>query len=101
MGRNGPSFLAYENFGVYLQWNQSLNYATTAAYLATRIEGAPKMRTGRADMTGCAPCAGGMQRDISFLEKQSVQDRSENHTRNKILFIVTQPRHRNESASVL
>lgn len=50
MGRNGPSFLAYENFGVYLQWNQSLNYATTAAYLATRIEGAPKMRTGRADI---------------------------------------------------
>ncbi len=47
MGRNGPAFLAYDNFGVYLQWNQSLNYATTAAYLATRIAGAPKMSPGR------------------------------------------------------
>ncbi len=50
MGRHGPAFLAYDNFGVYLQWNQSLNYATTAAYLATRIAGAPKMRTGRDDI---------------------------------------------------
>ena len=44
MGRFGPAFLAYQNFDVYLQWNQSLNYATTAAYLATRIDGAPAMR---------------------------------------------------------
>ena len=44
MGRLGPAFLAYENFHVYLKWNQSLNYATTAAYLATRIDGAPLMR---------------------------------------------------------
>lgn len=47
MGKNGPAFLAYHNFGVYLQWNQSLNYATTAAYLATRIAGAPAMLSGR------------------------------------------------------
>ncbi|MCC7251247.1 lytic murein transglycosylase [Hyphomicrobium sp.] len=47
MGRFGPAFLAYPNFDVYLQWNQSLNYATTAAYLATRIDGAPAMRRGR------------------------------------------------------
>ena len=44
MGRLGPAFLAYPNFDVYLKWNQSLNYATTAAYLATRIDGAPLMR---------------------------------------------------------
>jgi lytic murein transglycosylase len=44
MGRLGPAFLAFPNFDVYLQWNQSLNYATTAAYLATRIDGAPVMR---------------------------------------------------------
>lgn len=44
MGINGPAFLAYENFNVYLQWNQSLNYATTAAWLATRIDGAPAMQ---------------------------------------------------------
>lgn len=43
MGRNGPAFLAYVNFNVYTQWNQSLNYAITAAYLATRIDGAPAM----------------------------------------------------------
>ncbi len=46
MGRLGPAFLAFPNFDVYLQWNQSLNYATTAAYLATRIDGAPAMRRG-------------------------------------------------------
>jgi lytic murein transglycosylase len=47
MGRNGPAFLAYPNFEAYLKWNQSLNYATTAAYLATRIAGAPPMSRGR------------------------------------------------------
>lgn len=47
MGRFGPAFLALPNFDVYLQWNQSLNYAITAAYLATRIDGAPAMRRGR------------------------------------------------------
>src|SRR6185312_14465219 len=41
MGRNGPAFLAFHNFKVYLEWNQSLVYSTTAAYLATRIDGAP------------------------------------------------------------
>ena len=47
MGRHGPAFLAYPNFRtVYLEWNKSLIYAMTAAYLATRIDGAPKMRTG-------------------------------------------------------
>jgi membrane-bound lytic murein transglycosylase B len=48
MGRNGPAFLAYENFGVYTEWNRSLNYATTAAYLANRIQGAPVVSPGRA-----------------------------------------------------
>ncbi len=46
MGRQGPAFLAYDNFRVYLEWNKSLVYATTAAYLATRMAGAPKMRRG-------------------------------------------------------
>lgn len=47
MGRNGPAFLAYPNFRVYTEWNKSINYATTAAYLATRISGAPPMSRGR------------------------------------------------------
>ncbi len=52
MGRNGPAFLAYPNFDVYTQWNQSLNYATTAAYLATRIDGASAMGRGRGPISG-------------------------------------------------
>jgi lytic murein transglycosylase len=47
MGRNGPAFLAYRNFDVYPEWNQSLNYAMTAAYLATRLAGAPPYDSGR------------------------------------------------------
>ena len=46
MGKNGPAFLAYENFGVYLKWNRSFVYATTAAYFATRLSGAPKVSNG-------------------------------------------------------
>ncbi len=46
MGRFGPAFLVYQNFQVYLQWNNSLVYSTTAAYLATRIAGAPPLRHG-------------------------------------------------------
>ena len=49
MGKNGPAFLAYNNFTTaYLKWNESLVYSTTAAYLATRIAGAPKASAGRA-----------------------------------------------------
>jgi membrane-bound lytic murein transglycosylase B len=46
MGRFGPAFLAYNNFQIYLKWNQSLMYALTAGYYATRLEGAPAMRRG-------------------------------------------------------
>jgi lytic murein transglycosylase len=46
MGRLGPAFLAYQNFQIYLQWNNSLVYSTTAAYLATRIAGAPALIRG-------------------------------------------------------
>lgn len=40
-GRHGPKFLAYPNFNVYLEWNKSFTYTTTAAYFATRLSGAP------------------------------------------------------------
>jgi lytic murein transglycosylase len=46
MGRLGPAFLVYSNFQVYLQWNNSLVYSTTAAYLATRIAGAAPLHRG-------------------------------------------------------
>jgi lytic murein transglycosylase len=52
MGRNGPAFLAYPNFKIYTEWNQSLNYATTAAYLATRLAGAPRVSEGRGETDG-------------------------------------------------
>ena len=49
MGRNGPAFLAYENFtSAYLKWNESLVYSTTTAYLATRLAGAGPVGPGRA-----------------------------------------------------
>ncbi|MGH6676563.1 MAG: lytic murein transglycosylase, partial [Xanthobacteraceae bacterium] len=46
MGRLGPDFLVYPNFQIYLQWNNSLVYSTTAAYLATRIAGTPPLHRG-------------------------------------------------------
>ncbi len=46
MGRFGPAFLTYDNFQVYLKWNNSLVYSTTAAYYATRLAGAPAMGKG-------------------------------------------------------
>jgi lytic murein transglycosylase len=44
MGRSGPAFLAYANFAAYTEWNNSLIYSLTAAYLATRIQGAPRLQ---------------------------------------------------------
>ena len=46
MGRFGPAFLAYDNFQVYLKWNNSAVYSTTAAYYAMRLAGAPAMGKG-------------------------------------------------------
>lgn len=40
-GRKGPAFIAYPNFRVYFEWNQSFTYVLTAAYFANRLEGAP------------------------------------------------------------
>ena len=48
-GRNGPAFLAYPNFEVYFEWNKSFVYVTTAAYFATRLEGAPVYDAGNPD----------------------------------------------------
>jgi len=47
MGRKGPAFLAYPNFSVFLKWNRSLVYSTTAAYFATRLAGAGKVEARR------------------------------------------------------
>ncbi|SMX30788.1 lytic murein transglycosylase [Actibacterium lipolyticum] len=49
MGRKGPAFLAYPNFDIYFEWNKSFVYVTTAAYFATRLEGAPVYNAGNAE----------------------------------------------------
>ena len=52
MGRDGPAFLAYPNFiNVYLDWNNSLIYSTTAGYYATRLGGAPPLRRASCRMS--------------------------------------------------
>ncbi|MDO9524314.1 MAG: lytic murein transglycosylase [Gemmobacter sp.] len=48
-GRKGPAFIVYPNFQVLFDWNKSFVYVTTAAYFATRIEGAPSYDAGKPD----------------------------------------------------
>jgi len=48
-GHKGPAFLAYPNFGVYFEWNQSFTYVLTAAYFGTRLEGAGVYDAGSPD----------------------------------------------------
>jgi lytic murein transglycosylase len=62
VGRFGPAFLAYDNFQAYLKWNNSLNYSLTAAYYATRLDGAPAMTKS----SGAIP-------KITFEEQREVQ----------------------------
>ena len=48
-GRNGPAFVVYPNYRVLFEWNKSFIYVTTAAYFATRIEGAEPYLAGNPD----------------------------------------------------
>lgn len=48
-GRNGPAFLTFPNFRVFFEWNQSFTYVMTAAYFATRLEGAEVYLAGSPD----------------------------------------------------
>jgi lytic murein transglycosylase len=45
-GHKGPAFITYPNFNIYLEWNQSFIYTTSAAYFATRLSGAPPYQKG-------------------------------------------------------
>ncbi|WP_279477532.1 lytic murein transglycosylase [Aureimonas sp. SK2] len=45
-GKGGPAFLAFPNFDIYLQWNNSLTYSLTAAYFGTRLAGEPVVDMG-------------------------------------------------------
>ena len=62
-GRNGPAFLAYPNFRVLFEWNKSFVYVTTAAYFATRLEGAQVYDAG-------VPDAG-----LSFEQMKALQEK--------------------------
>jgi lytic murein transglycosylase len=53
-GRKGPAFLTYPNFGIYLEWNQSFIYTTSAAYFATRLAGAQPYQKGNPEQ-GLSP----------------------------------------------
>ncbi len=48
-GHKGPAFIAYPNFNVYFEWNQSFVYVLTAAYFANRLEGASIYNAGKPD----------------------------------------------------
>lgn len=50
MGRLGPAFFAYPNMQAFYAWNSSMVYATTAAFLANRIAGAPAVQRGKANI---------------------------------------------------
>lgn len=63
MGRKGPAFMVYPNFRVLFEWNQSSVYVTTAAYFATRLEGAPPFTPGTPEPT------------LSEVEMKSLQNR--------------------------
>lgn len=49
MGRKGPAFMAYPNYRTLFEWNQSFVYVATAAYFATRLQGAPIYNAGNPD----------------------------------------------------
>lgn len=45
-GFGGPTFLTFPNFDLYIEWNNSLVYTLSAAYFATRLDGAPRVSAG-------------------------------------------------------
>ncbi len=63
-GRKGPAFIAYPNFSVYFEWNKSFVYVTTAAYFATRLEGAPVYDAGNPDPALSAEQMKALQRKL-------------------------------------
>ncbi len=45
-GHRGPAFMVFHNYRTLFEWNQSFIYVTTAAYFATRLQGAPVYQAG-------------------------------------------------------
>lgn len=67
MGYKGPAFLTFDNYDVYLEWNQSFIYTLTAAHLAARLAGEPKF-----DRRDPEP---GLSPEAMKLLQQKLQDR--------------------------
>jgi len=63
-GRKGPAFIAYPNFNVYFEWNQSFTYVLTAAYFANRLEGAAVYDPGDPDPGLSGPQMKQLQRKL-------------------------------------
>lgn len=63
-GHRGPAFLAFDNFDVLFEWNQSFVYVTTAAYFATRLSGAPVFDAGTPDPGLDGPAMEELQRRL-------------------------------------
>jgi hypothetical protein len=62
--------MVFPNFRVLFDWNQSFTYVVTAAYFATRLDGAPvydagNPAAGAEPATRCASCSGGCRRAAS------------------------------------
>jgi lytic murein transglycosylase len=64
-GRKGPAFLAYPNYKVLFDWNKSFVYVTTAAYFATRIQGALPYDTGHPDPALSAEAMMSLQKKLT------------------------------------
>jgi lytic murein transglycosylase len=74
-GRKGPAFLIYPNYRVLFEWNKSFVYVTTAAYFATRIEGAepyaagdPEPALGLEDMTALQKVLTALGHDVGKID---------------------------------
>ncbi len=63
-GHNGPKFLVYENYGVFLKWNQSFTYTLSAAHMATILQGDPKFQAGTPDQGLTTPQVKDLQRKL-------------------------------------
>ena len=66
-GRNGPAFMTYPNYKVLFEWNKSFVYVTTAAYFATRIEGASPYDPGKPDPALSAEAMMALQKKLAGL----------------------------------
>lgn len=64
-GQGGPSFMAYPNFNVFFEWNQSFTYVLTAAYFATRLGGAPIFDAGTPQQGLSGDAMQALQRNLS------------------------------------